>query len=74
MTRRAIADKQFYDMIIKRLWIHDGNPESRQHAMNAAAQVEAGKYLRIVKKAENRPIDLMVTASMVTDEVLRLNL
>jgi phage terminase large subunit-like protein len=74
MTRRAVADKQFYDMIIKRLFIHDGNLESRKHAMNAAAQVEGGKYLRIVKKAENRPIDLVVTPSMAIDECLRLNL
>lgn len=74
MTRRAIADKQFYDMIVHRLYIHDGNAESRKHALNAAAQVEGGKYLRIVKKADNRPVDLMVTASMAVDECLRLNL
>ncbi len=71
-NRRAVADKQWYDMVINRQFIHTGGLEQRKHVMNAAAKLD-GKTLRIVKKVINRPIDWAVAASMATDEILRLN-
>lgn len=71
-NRRAVADKQFYDMVINRQFVHQGGAEQRQHVLNAAAKAD-GKTLRIVKKTINRPIDWAVSASMAVDEILRLN-
>lgn len=72
MGRRLRADKQLYDMVINRQFIHSGSLEVRQHIMNAAAKAE-GKSLRIIKKSTSRPVDLVITASMAADEMLRLN-
>lgn len=70
--RRLAADKQLYDMIIHRQYIHSGAGVTRQHAMNTAAKTE-GRHIRFIKKSGGRPIDLMVAASMCADEILRLN-
>lgn len=71
-NRRAVADKQWYDMVVNQQFIHKGELEQRQHVQNAAAKLD-GKVMRIVKKTENRPIDWVIAASMATDEILRLN-
>jgi len=72
MGRRLKADKQFRDMIIQRQFFHSGSPEVRTHIQNAAAKSEGEKYIRIIKKASGRPVDLAVAASMATDEILTL--
>jgi len=74
--RRLMADKQLYDMIVHKRIRHDDNPDMRSHIQNCNAKTqkdEDGK-LRLVKKSENRKIDLAVALSMATAECLRLNL
>jgi len=74
--RRLLADKQLYDMIVHKGIRHDGNPDLRSHIQNCNAKTqkdEDGK-LRLVKKSENRKIDLAVSLSMAVAENLRLNL
>jgi len=71
--RRLRADRQFYDMVIHRHYIHSGNDDMRQHVRNCAKK-EEGKNLRLVKKSPTKPIDLAVATSMAVDECLRLNI
>lgn len=71
--RRLRADKQIYDMIIHRTFFHDGDPTDRYHVANTAKQ-ETGQHMRFVKNVAGKPIDLLVAASMATDECLSLNL
>lgn len=71
--RRLAADKQFYDMVVHRQYIHSGHPVTLEHIRNTAQKPE-GRHLRFIKKANNRPIDLTVAASMSVDECLRLNI
>ena len=73
MGRRLKADKQFYDLIVQGQFAHSGHDDVRVHVLNAAAKSEQEKYIRLVKKAAGRPIDLAVAASMACDELLRLN-
>lgn len=70
--RRLRADKQLYDMVIHRHYIHSGNKVVRQHVMNCAKK-EEGKHLRFVKITPTKPIDYVVATSMAVDECLRLN-
>ena len=70
--RRLRADRQLYDMIVHRHYIHSGNDDVRQHVLNCAKK-EEGKNLRFVKKVATKPIDLVVATSMAVDECLRLN-
>lgn len=72
--RRLKADKQFWDLIIQRQFTHSGNLDVREHVMNAAAKSEGERYIRLIKKAAGRPIDLAVAASMACDECLRLTI
>ncbi len=71
---RLTADKTLYDLIRDRRVSHDGNPELRQHIANANAKLEKDQdsKLRIVKKTQNRKIDLAVALSMACRECLRL--
>jgi len=71
--RRLAADKQLYDMIVHRQYIHGGHPDTLDHIRNTAQKSE-GRHIRFVKKANNRPIDLTVATSMAVDECLRLNI
>lgn len=71
--RRSRADKQLFDMIIQRHLIHNGDIELHAHIKNSAAKSEDTTKLRLVKKANGRPIDLAVALSMAVDEVLQLN-
>jgi len=70
--RRLRADKQLYDMIIHRQFLHSGDPEVREHIQNTAKK-EDGKHLRFEMMTAGRYIDLAVAASMAVDECLRLN-
>ena len=73
---RLKSDKQLYDLIMHRRIRHDGNPDLREHVANCNAKhsKDEDTKLRLVKKAENRKIDLTVCMSMMAQEVLRLNL
>ncbi len=74
--RRLMADKQLYDLIVHKRIAHDGDADLRMHIQNCNAKIpkdEDGK-LRLVKKSENRKIDLAVALSMASAENLRLNL
>lgn len=73
---RLISDKQLYDLIVHRRIRHGGSPDLRQHIINCNAKhsKDEDNKLRLVKKSENRHIDLAVCLSMATAECLRLNL
>lgn len=62
---RLKADKQLYDTIRERRFIHDGDPALTQHIANANAKTEGDK-LRIVKRQEHLKIDLAICASMAS--------
>jgi len=78
---RAIADKQFYEMVLQKQVSHIGGRDLRQHVDNAAAK-HNGKNMRFVKPDRKvgagggtmKPIDALVAASMANKECLRLNL
>ena len=76
---RKIADRRLYDLIMQRelSWnLHDdaGADVFRRHIANANAkhQKDQDSTLLIVKKAENRKIDLVVAASMGVHRCLSL--
>lgn len=72
---RLTADSQFRALIRERRFWHRGEPDLREHILNANAKVDAeDRRLRIVKRMEKMKIDLAVAASMGSAEVLRLNL
>lgn len=73
---RLVADKKLRDIIGARRIRHDGNQELREHITNANAKQSKDEdtKLRLVKKSENRRIDLAVALSMATNEILRLNI
>lgn len=68
-TDRLLADKRLYDLIRDRRIIHSGEPDLREHIMNANAKTDNEK-LRIVKRAEHLKIDLTVCLSMVAYAML----
>lgn len=72
---RLKSDSQFKDLLRdRRIW-HRGEPELREHVQNADAKIDSEDHkIRIVKRSESLKIDLAVTSSMVSYEVLRLNL
>lgn len=71
--RRAIGDKRFYDIIRDRRIEHSGEPDLRDHIMNANRKPE-DKYLRIVKRSDKLKIDLAVATSMGVDQLMKWNL
>jgi phage terminase large subunit-like protein len=73
---RLEADKQLYDLISHRRVRHAGEPELREHLLNANAKQSKDEdtKLRLVKKSANRKIDLAVSLSMGCHECMRLNL
>lgn len=77
--QRAVADKQFYDLVMSRRIVHSGDPTLREHVRNAAAKMVGQgtgdeRNLRFVKKANQLKIDALVAASMAAYHALRLNL
>jgi len=75
-NERLLADSQYRALIRDRRFWHRGEPEMREHVMNANASVDEknDNKLRIVKRNESSKIDLCITASMGSYEILRLNL
>lgn len=70
---RLKADKQFYDTIRERRFIHDGDPALTQHILNANAKTDGDK-LRIVKRQDHLKIDLAVACSMASYTARYLNI
>jgi len=64
---RLIADKQCYDFIRDRMFIHRGEPDIREHIMNANSTAEDKDTLRIIKRSQALKIDLAVALSMAND-------
>jgi phage terminase large subunit-like protein len=75
-VKRMESDKSLYDLILQKRIRHDGNPELREHIANANAKqsTEIDSKMRIVKKAESRKIDLVISTSMACFECLRLSI
>jgi phage terminase large subunit-like protein len=72
---RLKADKGLVDLVRERRLHHRGDAELGQHIgnCNAKAAPEQDNKLRLIKKAEDRKIDLAVCLSMAASECLRLN-
>lgn len=72
---RMIADAGLKDKIRDRKIWHRGEPELTEHIQNANAQEDKeDRKLRIVKRTEKLKIDLAVCESMMSHELMRLNL
>lgn len=73
---RLEADTSLYQLIMNRRIKHDGSLDLREHIQNCNAKLDKNQdsKLRLVKKAEDRKIDLAVCVSMMSHELLRLNL
>ena len=72
---RLIADSQYRRMIMdRRIW-HRGEPDLEDHMRNADAKVDSeDRKIRIVKRSEKLKIDLTICGSMLSHELMRLNL
>lgn len=74
-TKRLLADKSLRDMIRERKIWFDGNPDLRDHILNANAKSEGeSDKLRLVKRSEKGKIDLAVCLSMAAYEAERMNI
>ena len=72
---RMLADSQIRDLIRERRIWHRGEPDLQEHVQNADAKVgDQDHKIRIVKRAPQLKIDLLVCMSMMSYELLRLNL
>lgn len=70
----AVAARQFLDLVTQKRIAHTGLLEMEEHIVNARAKLQANEdsKLRIVKKAPDKKIDLVVAAAMASYECLRL--
>lgn len=75
-SRRLIADSMLRDKIRDRRIHHKGEPHLREHLMNANAKLDdrEDRKIRIVKRVQQKKIDLAVALSMAVHENIRLNL
>lgn len=72
---RYEADRQLLNLIQHKRIVHDGDTELRLHIRNADRKLDpSGHRLRIVKRTENRRVDLAVCASMAAYRCLSLGL
>lgn len=72
---RLEADKQLLDLITNRRIVHDGNIDLREHIDNANAKPDPeSRKIRMVKRYDNKKIDLAVCASMGAYKCLELPL
>jgi phage terminase large subunit-like protein len=70
---RAVADKLLYDLIRDRRIEHRGEPDLREHVLNANSKPEDEK-IRIVKRTQMQKIDACVALSQAADRALSYNL
>jgi phage terminase large subunit-like protein len=75
-TERLIADSKLHQLALRRALAHNGDEGLREHVLNARAKLsrDEDSKMRIIKRARNRKIDLVVAASMAVDRVLHLNI
>lgn len=74
-TGRLLSDSQVRALIRDRKIWHRGEKDLRDHVQNADAKVDTEDHkIRIVKRADQLKIDLLVCLSMGSFETLRLNL
>lgn len=73
---RLIADSMLRDKIRNRTMMHDGNLDLRDHLQNANAKTDEkeDRKIRIVKRMATLKVDLAVSLSMFSHEIMRLNL
>lgn len=73
---RRKADRLLYDLIAQRRLAQPGEADLDEHIKNCNGKVskEDDSKLKLVKKSENRHIDLAVCLAMAAAECLRLNL
>lgn len=73
---RAQADVDLLSLIRSRRLEHDGNPELRQHALNAALKMPLREDSRahFVKSRGSRKIDGLIALSMAAHQAMYLNL
>lgn len=73
--KRLLADSGIRGLIRDRKLWHHGEVDFRDHVQNSDAQVDTEETkIRIVKRAEQLKVDILVAASMGCHEILRLNL
>ena len=77
IKERLIADQGLYTSVIQRHLAWDANmpgaDDLREHVGNAAAKIDAQESkMRIVKKAPDKKVDLLVASSMAVREIMRL--
>lgn len=72
---RLVADNQYRNMIRdRRIW-HRGEKDLDEHMENANGQADdQDRKVRIVKRTDDLKVDLTVCGSMMTHELMRLNL
>lgn len=72
--RRLVADSLFYQLVSQGRIKHDGNELLRAHVGNAALKlsVQEDTKGRIVKKAQDKKVDLCVAASMAAHQCMHL--
>jgi phage terminase large subunit-like protein len=72
---RLLSDSGIRTLIRDRKLWHRGENDLREHIQNADAKVDSeDRKIRIVKRAEQLKIDILISASMGAHEILRLNL
>ena len=73
-ARRLKADRRLYDLVINRRLAHDGNEDLREHIQNCAVKLELDQdsKMRIVKRSQNKKVDLAVASSMAVHEHMKL--
>lgn len=62
---RLIADKRLYDLIREKRIHHMGDLDLREHIINASCEAEKDR-MRIIKRAAEQKIDLVVAMSMAS--------
>ena len=74
--RRSQADVDLLTLIRSGRLQHDGDPELRQHALNAALKmsIQEDTRARFVKSHSSKKIDGLVSLSMAAAQVLYLNI
>lgn len=73
---RLEADSDLRQLILRRRVAHSGEPDLRQHVLNAVAAVPDGEdtKLRIKKRMPKSKVDLLVALSMGVHRCLKLNM
>jgi phage terminase large subunit-like protein len=71
---RLVADKALRDAIRDQGVLHDGNPDLTEHITNANAEAAGDNKLRMVKRSQDKKIDLAVCLSMANFEAVRMNI